>query len=406
MEGATESVSLAAVVLRILRRFSRPYDPNERALTTLFEALEAGTADEAACSLNWQRMMADVLSTPSLFAFLFPEILDQSPELEGMLVQLHNRRQAGPARQAAVGQAWQEWVGNQQNLSDRESLATRLMADLLSGGQGGSPFLFLSRYYAFRDLLAAYFIDPDRVGWMKRCFDVLYRQRANWSPPYCNGYAYQGHARLGICGIKPTEERLSRYGLDRWLRPESEVLDIGANCGFLAIELARSVAAVHGIEFNPYLVELGRDAAARLDQRNCVLDSGDFLTFDTDRRYDAVLSLANHCTIDGKLSMRFEDYVAKVWHLLRPEGMLFFESHNVFGPGTGGAGDDGDLDAKFDVVERYFEVVAWRMTRTYVPFDDIDKLFVVLRKRPYDPAARRVFSLPQAIRCYELFEPG
>jgi hypothetical protein len=76
----------------------------------------------------------------------------------------------------------------------------------------------------------------------------------------------------------------------------------------------------------------------------------------------------------------------------------------VFGPGNGAAGDDGDLDAKFDIVERYFHIAAYRMTRSYVPFDDIDKLFVVLRKRPYSPTAARRFSLQQAVRCYEFFE--
>lgn len=398
------AVSLPAVILRILRRFSRPYDPNEQALIERFQALEAGRADEMANSAAWAQMMADCLVTPSLFSFLFPAALRERPDLADLLVQIHNHPYTGPQARIAVDLARLDWVESQQNLTVTDTLASRLLANLLDGGQGGEPFSFLSTYYAFRDVLAAYFIHPERIGWMKRSFDLLYRQRLNWQPAYCSGYAYQGSARLGLCGIKPTEERLSRYGLDRWLAAESDVLDIGANCGFLALELARNVRSVHGVEVNPYLVELGRDAALLLGQTNCLLESGDFLTFAPARTYDAVLSLANHCTIDGKLSVRFEDYVAKVWNLMKPEGMFFFESHNVFGPGTGAAGDDGDLDAKFDILERYFDLVAYRMTRSFVPFDDIDKLFVVLRKRPYAAAASRRFSLQHAVGCYEWFE--
>lgn len=65
-------------------------------------------------------------------------------------------------------------------------------------------------------------------------------------------------------------------------------------------------------------------------------------------------------------------------------------SHNVSGPGTGSVGDDGDMNAKFDVVEQYFEVVDFYMTRRFIPLIDIDKLFVILKRRSaHQPTARR-----------------
>jgi hypothetical protein len=60
------------------------------------------------------------------------------------------------------------------------------------------------------------------------------------------------------------------------------------------------------------------------------------------------------------------------------------------------------MDAKFDIVERYFEVVRYRMTQRYVPAFDIDKLFVVLRRRrTYQAAAQRTFRLADARQRYD-----
>lgn len=83
-------------------------------------------------------------------------------------------------------------------------------------------------------------------------------------------------------------------------------------------------------------------------------------------------------------------------------GWLLFESHNVFGPGSGAAGDDGDLDQKFEVMERYFELLDSKMTKAFVPSQDIDKLFVVLRRRPHvlDGITSRRMNLAEARKRY------
>jgi hypothetical protein len=107
------------------------------------------------------------------------------------------------------------------------------------------------------------------------------------------------------------------------------------------------------------------------------------------------------------MTMPFIDYIAKIHALLRPGGTLLFESHNVFGPGTGGPGDDGDLDAKFDIAERFFEVVRHKMTRSFVPGGlDVDKLFVVLRRRDeIDEGTVRTFDLATARRSFSYDDP-
>jgi len=396
----SDSLTLNDVLIGIVQRFPRPYDPNEAAL---LDFLRQG--DEAVFNQGWQQLCTDSLSTVALFGFLFPDFLAANKSLEGMLNQIADPELSCPDYVAAVRQARADWIASQSDLTTSDSLFGGLLNDLLNGSDQRS-FRLLSRYYVFRDLLVAYLIRPDLLPWLNRTLDILHCQKKAWTLSYCDGYAYQGYARLGICGVKPTEERLARYEVGRWLDDKAEVFDIGANNAFLSLELARQTGFVHAIEFNPFLVEIGRNAQTLLGQKNCLIEPGDFLTFRPQKKYDAVFSLANHCTIDGKLSTQFEDFIAKIWAMLRDDGILFFESHNVFGSGSGQAGDDGDLDAKFDVVERYFKVEAHRMVERFTPRDDIDKLFIVLRKRPYNRQAVRQFSLAYAKQHYQFVSPA
>lgn len=204
-----------------------------------------------------------------------------------------------------------------------------------------------------------------------------------------------------MCGIKPVDARLEAYGIASLLGPGARVLDVGANSGMLALAVAERVAHVDAVELNPFLVEIGREVAAYLGRANVRFEVADIATWQPQRRYDAVFSLANHCTIDGRMAMPFESYIAKLFALLEPGGLLFFESHNPFGPGTGGPGDDGDLDRKLEIAGRYFEIMGVRMTRAFTPSHDIDKLFVALRRRPaFAPSAMTGFDLGQARRSY------
>jgi hypothetical protein len=60
----------------------------------------------------------------------------------------------------------------------------------------------------------------------------------------------------------------------------------------------------------------------------------------------------------------------------------------------GKVGDDSDLNEKFNVIEKYFSVEKDKMISTYVPVCDVDKLFVVLKRRhDYLPHVNRTFDL-------------
>lgn len=370
-----------------------------RALRDMLRSFE-GAQSLAVFGRTWSALVADVLSTPQWLDLLFPDQTEADPALCVRAREAKNRGYLSVGRPIAESDSTPPRDASERVLSD-DLLDQLLEALATHDPRVGPPFRFLSRFYFFRDLLYGYFVDTSLVGIQRRIFHLCHLQRRSWKQSYAADYPYQGMERLGISGIKPSEERLARYDIAEYLRAGDRVLDIGSNNGFLALAMAASVGHVDALEFNPYLVAIANLARDHLDVRNASFLPGDFVEFETSERYDAVWSLANHCTIDGNLSIDFEQYVAKVFSLLKPGGILFFESHNVFGPGAGGPGDDGDLDAKFDIAERYFQVLKHKMTPAYVPAFDIDKLFVVLRRRDrYDPHAARTLRLSEARQRY------
>lgn len=392
---------LPFVLRAIVLRFARATDANHASLLDHLDRW-AGGEHHAVNRAAWDDLMQRVLTRPHWVSVLFPQLSRDNPDLLPVVQQLAEADRAPPPLREEVATARQTWVAEQSDLNDSGSLLARLLRELATDtADGGGPFVFLSRYYAWIDLLVATFVDDSLRALHERVFGMLYLQSRNWALAYCNGYLYQGWERLGLSGIKPTDARLAAYGIEAVLEPTAHVLDVGANSAMLAVALSERVAQVDAIELNPFLVEIGRQVAAHAGRDNVHLEIADFGAWHSASRYDAVFSLANHCTIDGRMAMTFESYIAKLFSLLKPGGWLFFESHNAFGPGAGGPGDDGDLDQKMEIAGRYFDIVATRMTRAFTPAHDIDKLFIAMRRRPaFAAGARTSFSLEQARRAY------
>ena len=157
----------------------------------------------------------------------------------------------------------------------------------------------------------------------------LGQQKINWIYyKYSSGYLYQGWDRLGLTGSRPTEKRFIDYGLNTILKPHMEVLDIGANVGFLALACAEKVAHVDAVEFNPFLVAIGEDAASFLGIKNISFYNQDFQKFEVKKQYDLIMSYANHNTVDGNMNPDIRGYFERMHNLLKPDGTLLFESHH------------------------------------------------------------------------------
>ncbi|AZD87011.1 hypothetical protein C4K14_4190 [Pseudomonas chlororaphis subsp. aureofaciens] len=235
----------------------------------------------------------------------------------------------------------------------------------------------------------------------KRLRGHLKEQQKNWpkKQQYSQGYFYQGLEELGITGLKPTGFRFKQYAIDEELKG-ADVLDIGSNCGFVSVYCSRLAKSVTAVELNPFLNKVAKDTARYLKRDNIEFIESDFSVFATDKKFDVVLSFSNHHTIDGNLNMGFENYMKRLVSFLKPGGYLLFESHNVFGPGSGAVGDDGDMDEKIKIMNTYFVIERYRMVNCYMRhmIDDVDKLFIVARL--VDNPPKTDFRLEQAIRRY------
>lgn len=236
--------------------------------------------------------------------------------------------------------------------------------------------------------------NPEVAPLHNKLNELQQKQMEAWdSIVYCDGYFYQGFEKIGISGIKPTERRIKNYGIKKFFEANKTTLDIGSNAGFLACYLGEFFREVEGIELNPYLVKMGNTTRDFLDLNNVNFIKGNFLEYDFQKKYDVVFSLSNHHTIDGNLNVNFESYLQKIFKILEKGGILFFESHDI-------DGGDADLEEKFKIASRYFELVDHKMVRSFYDVD-IDKLFAIFRRKNEESKMESLnFSLEEARKKY------
>ena len=159
---------------------------------------------------------------------------------------------------------------------------------------------------------------------------ILERQKKEYPHySYFYGHPYQSFATLGIFGERPTEERFDVYRLRELLGPEDSVLDIGCNCGFMAIYASyRTGCRATGIDINPFMIEIGQRSAEYLEIADRVkLVAGRFQEYQPAERFSVVFSFATHWTDDGNYRVELTEHLKRIHALLKPGGLLVFESH-------------------------------------------------------------------------------
>ena len=189
-----------------------------------------------------------------------------------------------------------------------------------------------------------------------------------------NGF-YQGFEEIKIDGCRPTEKRIARYKIEDYLSRDKIALDIGCNCGFLTIYLSKFLKHIDGVEINPYLTSIGKDTKEFLEIENLDFYTSGFEEFQTDKKYDIVFSLANDNTIDGKTKFTFIEYTKKIQDLLKPDGLLMWEtvSMDTYDPEL--------FDPKRKIFEEFFNLLEERMVKSEYPVNVPERRFLILKKK-------------------------
>ena len=130
------------------------------------------------------------------------------------------------------------------------------------------------------------------------------------------GTFYQSYPTLSIRGLRQTDVRFEFYELNTRLKPETRVLDIGCNTGFLSLMIAKCCKQIDAFELNPFLIQIAEKCMEYEGIENAAFSCSDFDGFydeqkkkGLDETYDIVLSLANHHTFDGQMRPDFRDYM-------------------------------------------------------------------------------------------------
>lgn len=159
---------------------------------------------------------------------------------------------------------------------------------------------------------------------------ILERQRKEYgSYYYFYGHPYQALGILGVYGERSTEERFDAYGLRELVGPDDRILDIGCNCGFMALYTSfRTGCHAEGIDINPYMIEIGQQCANFLRIADRVsLAATRIQEYSAPQRFSAVLSFATHWTDDENYRVPLREHFERCASYLAPGGKLIFETH-------------------------------------------------------------------------------
>lgn len=164
----------------------------------------------------------------------------------------------------------------------------------------------------------------------RRIEEVLSRYRNDdASFKYFHGSPYQGLGILGIFGDRVCDYRFDDYELGKFIKSGDKVLDIGCNCGFLTILASyRTGCEGHGIDINPYMIEIGQIAAEHLRLSGRVhLRATRIEDYQPTALFDVVMSFATHWTDDKNYRVTIRAHMERMAALLKPNGTLIFETH-------------------------------------------------------------------------------
>tara|TARA_B100000212_G_C27361653_1_gene528470 strand:+ start:922 stop:1692 length:771 start_codon:yes stop_codon:yes gene_type:complete len=179
---------------------------------------------------------------------------------------------------------------------------------------------------------------------------------------------YQSLPELKISGQRSTEKRLRIYELKKFITKKTSVLDIGSNCGFLSLTVSKLAKSVNGLEPNSSLTKISNDTKKLLKIKNCKFVNKNFKDFETNKKFDVILSFAVHFWVNTL----FYNFLKKIIKMLKLNGYLILESHEL-------KHIDRDFESRIKILENLGFIV---VKKGFIEESkDFKRKFVIVQKK-------------------------
>jgi SAM-dependent methyltransferase len=207
------------------------------------------------------------------------------------------------------------------------------------------------------------FYHKDHLLLHKKLTEHVILGAERWSGyDYGEGYFYQSCKQIGITGFRDTEARIKQIDLLHHTAGKT-VLEIGCNSGFIAIAAMTGLSCIThttppppyipnlpiyytAFDIAPYLIDIAKETATFLKLQNLDFQCTSFEKFNSDRKFDVILSFANHSTFDGKTEQTVEQYFMRCARFCADDGIMIFESHHPH--------YEKNLGEVMQVIDKYF----------------------------------------------------
>ena len=192
---------------------------------------------------------------------------------------------------------------------------------------------------------------------------------------YGCGYYYQSCESINLSGLRSSKKRVLNYSINEIIR-EKEVLDVGTNTGFLLFEIEKNYKSITGIDYNSKLINIANMVKDYLKLKNLSFVNGDFQTYKFDKKFDTILSLANHSTFDSGIKSSAK-YLSKCNNLLKDGGYFLIEGHH---PSYEKISDFSSMIENF-VKKNNYEIKKNSFLKTNFFYDDGRKFYLLKKNK-------------------------
>ena len=201
---------------------------------------------------------------------------------------------------------------------------------------------------------------------------ISYNKKIENEFDYNLGFFYQSFPKINLSGLRNTSKRVDILNLNKYFL-NKEVLDIGSNIGAILMNTKCTFKYAVGVEYNKYLIKISNELKDYLDLKNCEFYCDDFMKIELDKKFDVILSLANHHTFDKNID-NTDLYFKKIYNLLKIDGILIFESHSPLYE------KEKDLILVLEKLKTEYEIIENGIYK-FGNFFDLNRKFFIFKKK-------------------------